>query len=76
MIRWRSVRGVRFAVLEDVIFVELPGPRHDGGPRAADSAKPGSRAVVEGDKPARSRSRGARPPSHGGARPSRRDAMA
>lgn len=69
MIRWRSVRGVRFAVLEDVIFVELPGSWHEGGPRAADSAKPGSRAVVEGNKPARSRSRGARQREQGGGRP-------
>ncbi len=71
MIRWSSVRGVRFAVLEDVIFVDLPGPRGAGSPvafapesTAGKSRFRGIRAV--NPKPVRSKPRGARCREHGG----------
>ena len=71
MIRWSSIRGVRFAVLEDVIFIDLPGPRLAGSPvssapesTAGKSRSRGIRAV--NTKLARARPRAARRGEHGG----------
>ena len=70
MIRWSSIRGVRFAVLEDVIFVDLPGPRMTvrmTGARDSTAGKPRSRASrALNHKPPRSRSRGTRRHEQGG----------
>lgn len=33
MVEWRVVRGVRIAVIENVLVVDLPGPRPPGGDR-------------------------------------------
>lgn len=67
MIRWSSIRGVRFAVLEDVIFVDLPGPRHEAVARSAIGEKHRSRSVRPvGHKPVRSRTRGTRRSEQGG----------
>jgi hypothetical protein len=62
MIRWSSIRGVRFAVLEDVIFVDLPGAQTAGS----------SMTVAREATPGKSRSRTVRPPGQKPARPKTR----
>ena len=71
MIRWSSVRGVRFAVLEDVIFVDLPGPRFAGSPvsfaHESTAGKSRSRGIpTVNPKPPRAKPRRARHREHGG----------
>ena len=71
MIRWSSIRGVRFAVLEDVIFIDLPGPRGAVSPmtgaRKSTIGKARSRAArAVNHKPPRSRPKGTRQHEQGG----------
>ena len=71
MIHWSSVRGVRFAAIEDVIFIDLPGPRGADlpvkGARKVTAEKARSRPVrATGRKPAHTRTRGSRRREQGG----------
>ena len=44
MIEWRTVRGVRVAVIENVLVVDLPGTRAEGG----DLRRPGAGPLRNG----------------------------
>ena len=63
MISWRCVRGVRVAEIENVIFVDWPGPRPGGSgtpskgraSKAPDAKRRSNAAGTKRRKPIRSR---------------------